>query len=288
MIKRVSALPSIPARPEDAHKGMYGKILLIAGSRGMSGAAVLAGNAALRGGAGLVRIATPASVAPIISIANPCYMTAWLPEDSLGRITMDALPLLKEGMDWATVVAVGPGLGQGEAVGRILESIVPVQLPLVLDADALNSLTPSLPLLSQRVSPAILTPHPGEFSRLTGLTIREIEGNREGHAIAFARKYGVVLVLKGAGTIITDGERIFVNTTGNPGMATGGCGDVLTGLIASLLGQGLAPFKAAQLGAYLHGKAGDIVWEERSYTPLIATDLIDRLPEALAEVENGG
>lgn len=288
MVQSINQLPRLKSRPREAHKGLFGRLLLIAGSRGMSGAAVLCGLGALRSGAGLVRIASPAEVAPLIAMANPCYMTHYLDQDAAGRIGHDALPQLEESLRWASIVGVGPGLGQNQAIVELLQGLLQQHQSLVIDADGLNCLSSLIPSLSRRKYPTILTPHPGEFARLTGLSLDAIQANRQTVAIEFASRHHVVLVLKGPDTVVTDGERIYLNATGNPGMATGGCGDVLTGMVAALLGQGLPPFEATQLAVYLHGKAGDRAWNRLYQSPLLATDLIQELPAVLASVTGDG
>src|SRR6266545_2099671 len=206
-VEVITELPSLPPRPADSNKGTFGRVLVVAGSRGMSGAAVLCGSAALRGGAGLVSVAAPEEVLPVVAAGNSCYLTA----------------------------------------------------PL---------------------APVVLTPHPGEFARLVGLEVPAVQARRRELAVRFAAEHGVVLVLKGHGTVVSDGRRVFVNATGNAGMATGGTGDVLTGLVAALLAQGLEPFAAAQLGVYLHGLAGDLARDAVGEVALIATDLVTYLPQA--------
>lgn len=276
-------LPRLAARPVEAHKGLFGRVLVIAGSRGMSGAAVLCGSAALRGGAGLVTLAVPGEVLPIVAAANPCYMTAPQPEED-GRLAGEALPGLVRLVEQATAAAIGPGLGQSLALSALLAALLDqTHRPLVVDADALNGLVGLQEVLARRSGPLVLTPHPGEFGRLTGLDIKEVQARRQELAVSFAAGHKVVLVLKGHGTIVTDGRRLFINPTGNPGMATGGSGDVLTGLIAALLAQGLEPFAAAQLGVYLHGLAGDRACDRLGETSLIATDLLHELPGAFRE-----
>jgi NAD(P)H-hydrate epimerase len=276
----VTEVPRLPPRPADANKGNFGHVLVVAGSRGMSGAAVLCASAALRGGAGLVRLAIPASLLPLVAPANPCYMTVPLPEDGDGRLALAARHDLIEQTRWATTAAVGPGLGQSPDLSALLKSLLEQKIPLVLDADGLNNLAGHLDLLRGRGAPAILTPHPGEFARLTGSDIAAVQADRSGQARRFAAAHGVVLALKGQGTVVTDGTRLYVNTTGNPGMATGGTGDVLTGLTAALLAQGLEPFAAAQLAVFVHGLAGDRARDELGETSLIASDLVERLPAA--------
>jgi NAD(P)H-hydrate epimerase len=277
-------LPHLQPRPVDANKGSFGRVLVVAGSRGMSGAAVLCGTAALRGGAGLVKVAVPQSILPIIAVANPCYLTAPLPEDGAGRIAKTTLPALLEQLHGQTAMVFGPGVGQSPDLPDVLgEVLVADTTPLVLDADGLNALAKRLDLLQASKRPLVLTPHPGEFSRMTGTPIPEIQAHRLEFALRFAEEHHVVLVLKGHGTVVTDGDGVFVNPTGNPGMATGGTGDVLAGLIGALLAQGLDVFAAAQLGVYLHGLAGDQARDAFGASPLIASDLLDYLPEAFRQ-----
>ncbi|MCH8965534.1 MAG: NAD(P)H-hydrate dehydratase, partial [Planctomycetes bacterium] len=264
----------LPARPEDAHKGSFGRVLIVAGSRGMSGAASLAGLGALRGGAGLVYVAAPAGIVPIIAAVEPSYLTIPLPEDASGRLSGDAGGTLKSLAATQSAVAIGPGWGQSDELTELACQLYrTVERPMVVDADALNALAKHPDVLSGAKAERILTPHPGEFARLIGSDIAAIQSDRENTAAQFARDHGVVLLLKGSGTVITDGHRLAVNNTGNSGMATGGAGDVLTGLIAALLAQGMAAFEAAQLGAHLHGLAGDLAADDLSQPGLIASDL---------------
>lgn len=277
----VTEVPHLVPRPLDANKGMFGRVLVVAGSRGMSGAAVLCASAVLRGGAGLVRLAVPSSLWPIVAVANPCYMTLPLPEDGSGRLTGAALADLLEAVRQSQAAAVGPGLGQSSDLALLVRNVVDqTATPLVLDADALNALAGQLEHLRRRGRPTVLTPHPGEFARLIGKSIADVQAARQELAVHFAAELGVVLVLKGQGTVVTDGRRAFINPTGNPGMATGGTGDVLAGLIAALIGHGLETFAAAQLGVYLHGLAGDLARDALGETSLIASDLLDYLPPA--------
>jgi NAD(P)H-hydrate epimerase len=281
-IEVIRQVPSLAPRPADSNKGMFGRVLLVAGSRGMSGAAVLAGSGALRGGAGLVRVAVPEGILTIVAAGNPCYMTAPLPQDEQGRLAEAAQPALLELARANDVVAVGPGLGRSPAVTAIVTSLLAqTSVPLVLDADGLNALEHHADQLRGRAAPLVLTPHPGEFARLVGSDAAAVQAARQGLAVRFAAEHGLVLLLKGRATIVTDGRRLYQNTTGNPGMATGGTGDVLTGVIAALLGQGLEPFAAAQLGAYAHGLAGDLARDALGEVTLVATDLLQYLPAAL-------
>jgi NAD(P)H-hydrate epimerase len=280
-LETILALPGLAPRPADSNKGTFGRVLVVAGSRGMSGAAILCGVGALRSGAGLVRLAVPGEILPIVAAANPCYLTAPLPQDDQGRLSSQAetgiLALVKAN----DVVALGPGLGQSPAITNLVATILAqASVPLILDADGLNALAGKTGVLHRRPAPTILTPHPGEFSRLVGATIPQVQAQRPEWAGRFAADHGVVLVLKGHGTIVTDGRRLYQNRTGNPGMATGGSGDVLSGLVAALLGQGLEAFAAAQLGVYLHGLAGDLARDDLGEVSLIASDLLDYLPHA--------
>lgn len=283
-LERITLLPQLPPRRADGNKGSYGRILVIAGSEGMSGAAVLCGSAALRGGAGLVKVATPRSVWPQVAAGNPCYMTVPLDQDAHGRFSATAFARLMESAHASDVVAVGPGLGRGHEITRLVGELVrQIAKPIVLDADALNACAGRPAILEERTGPVIITPHPGEFGRMLGKTAAQVQVAREDLAADFARRHKLIVLLKGHGTIVADGEKEYVNATGNPGMATAGSGDVLTGLIAALLGQGLALFTAAQLGAYLHGLAGDLAAAEKGQEGMIATDLVEYLPRAMKE-----
>jgi ADP-dependent NAD(P)H-hydrate dehydratase len=280
-LETITQLPVLPPRPEDSNKGDFGRILIVAGSRGMSGAAVLCGSTALRSGAGLVYVAVPESIQPIIAGANPCYLTATLPEDEEGLVSDKAAPALLKLAEGKHVLAVGPGLGRGPAISSLIAALLTqVSLPLVLDADGLNAVEQDTGRFKGRKAPLIITPHPGEFARLIGSDIKTVQAQRQELAVRFAAEHDIVVVLKGYGTLVTDGRRLFRNLTGNPGMATGGTGDVLTGLIAALLGQHLEPFAAAQLGVYLHGLAGDLARDDLGEVSLIASDLVDYLPRA--------
>lgn len=282
-------LPSLPPRPADAHKGTFGRVLIVAGSRGMSGAACLAGLGALRGGAGLVHVAAPEGIVPIVAGSEPSYLTLSLPEDDAGRLSADALPLIESRMGEMDAAAIGPGWGQSEELRRVATELYgTVSLPMVVDADALNALSQQRSALASHAGPRVLTPHPGEFARLTGSDTAAVNARRETLAGEFAARYGVVVVLKGKGSVVTDGESTWVNPTGNSGLATGGTGDVLTGLIAALLAQRMPPFEAARMGAYLHGLAGDLAAAELSEPGLIASDVPRYLGRAWLRVELHG
>ena len=284
MIESIDEVPCLPVRRADSHKGDYGRVLIVAGSRGMTGAAALAGMGALRSGAGLVFLALPASCWSVVAALEPGYLTVPLAEDEKGRLAAGALAELNQRVENADVAAIGPGLGVTEDIRQIVTEIYRSwKLPLVVDADALNALAHHRDMLGDHAGPRIFTPHPGEFRRLLG---GESSGDEE--AINFARTHDVVMVLKGHRTLVTDGQRLYRNTTGNAGMATGGSGDVLTGVVAALLGQGMTPFDAACLGVWAHGRAGDVMVSERGQMALVARDLIDGLPRVWRELEADG
>lgn len=279
--RRVTELPSPPARPEDAYKGTFGRVLIVGGSRGMSGAAALAGISALRGGAGLVFLGVPAGILPIVASLEPSYLTIPLPEDDEGRLSVESQSKLIDLIPRHTAVAIGPGWGRSEGLVRLAQALyLRVRRPMVVDADALNALAEVPGVLSQAPGLRVLTPHPGEFARLLKTDVAAVQSHREELAARFAADNDIVVLLKGHRSIITDGEKLAVNETGTSGMATGGTGDVLTGLIAALLAQGMSAFEAAQLGAYLHGLAGDLAADEFSQPGLIASDLPNYLAKA--------
>jgi ADP-dependent NAD(P)H-hydrate dehydratase len=278
----INDIPKLQPRAVDGHKGDYGKVCIIAGSIGMSGAAALAGRAALRAGAGLVRVATPKSVLPIIAVIEPSFTTIALPEDNVGRISAKAINLILKASSENDAVAFGPGVGTSGALRSILETLLDQSdLRLVIDADGLNNLAGIKNWADRLKAKLILTPHPGEFKRLwSGLMREELPDERQQQALQLSQLTNTVIVLKGAGTVVTDGEKVYVNNTGNPGMATAGSGDVLTGVITALLGQGLSDFDAAVLGVYIHGLAGNIAAEKTGQISLIATDIAQALADA--------
>jgi ADP-dependent NAD(P)H-hydrate dehydratase len=283
MLRSITSLPRLPARPRDAHKGTFGRVLIVAGSVGMSGAAILAGLGALRGGAGLVHIATPAPAQPVVAHGNPCYLTTALPSDPEGTLAEEAAGQIETLASSAKVVAFGPGVGRTPAIEAILGRLLATFAgPVVIDADGLVALGALLQRgpLPARSGPIICTPHPGELAQLTGQTIQTIQADRKPQAIRFATAHHVIVVLKGQGTVVTDGERVYLNTTGNPGMAKGGSGDVLTGLIAALLAQGMPALEGTLLSVYLHGLAGDLAANLLGEQAMLPTDLVEALPLA--------
>jgi len=281
----VRDVPKLPGRRADSHKGNYGRILVVAGSQGMSGAAALAGAAALRGGAGLVRVVCPRTVWPLVAGYEPSYLTWPLPETPDGCLATDGVPEVIRLAEENDYVVLGPGMGQG-AFPAIRELIPRIRKPLVLDADGLNALAGGhLELLRQREAATIITPHPGEFSRIVDRPVAEIQAMREELAREFAELFGLVVVLKGYRTVVTDGTRVYVNSTGNPGMATGGCGDVLTGLLAAFWAQLNDPLDAAIAAVYVHGLAGDHAALELTQESLIASDLLAFVSDAIRELQ---
>ncbi|MFQ5505954.1 MAG: NAD(P)H-hydrate dehydratase [Planctomycetota bacterium] len=273
-------LPSLPPRPAGAHKGAFGTCLLIGGSRGMMGAIVLAGRAAMRSGVGLTRIAVPGTWMGVLPVAVPEATSVGMEEEE-GALAAAALePLLAEAED-ATAVGVGPGLSRLGSAPALVRALVPrLPRPAVLDADALNAFEGRIEELREARTPLVLTPHPGEAGRLLGCTSSEVQADRGRAASELAERSGATIVLKGAGTRIQAGKDSFVKETGNPGMATGGSGDVLTGILTGLLAQGMTPLDAARLAVAAHGLAGDLAAKSGSQAGLIAGDLVRKLPEA--------
>lgn len=261
-------------RKPDSHKGDYGRVLVVAGSPGMCGAAVLAGEAAYRSGAGLVYYACPASVRDVLSIKQTCGVV-WPFEE---RTAAEQI------LDYAArcdVAVIGPGLSLAEPVVQAIHEVVQrIEIPFVLDADGLNAFESTPEQLLRGKAPRVLTPHPGEASRLLMLTPAAIQADRKNAALQLARRFLAIAVLKGHRTVVADGKQLYVNTTGNPGMATGGSGDVLAGVIGALIGQKLAPYEAACLGVRIHGRAGDLAARAVGQVSLMATDLLAQLPAA--------
>jgi NAD(P)H-hydrate epimerase len=281
-MRQIDNIPKLKPRAADAHKGDFGKVCIIAGSVGMSGAAALAGRSALRAGAGLVRVAVPKSVLPIVASIEPSFTTICLPEDSAGRISAKAISIILDAVNENDALAFGPGIGTSGALRSVLEALIEQEkLRLVVDADGLNNLSKIKDWPTESKAEVILTPHPGEMKRTWSALFREqLPAERSEQAGQLAHRTGTIVVLKGAGTVVSDGRKVYVNKTGNPGMATAGSGDVLTGVITALIGQGLSNFDAAVLGVYIHGLAGDIAAEKIGQTSLMATDIVESLPEA--------
>jgi NAD(P)H-hydrate epimerase len=275
----------LPHRPLSAHKGTFGHAAIIAGSVGKTGAAALAAKAALRAGAGLVSVATPAGVNATLEAKLLEVMTAPMPETNAHTLARSGLDRLQAFVSSRTAAAIGPGLSTHPETVDLVQALVPrLEKPSVLDADALNALVGKTRLLSECKAPLILTPHPGEMARLVEeATPESINQDRLGVASRLAMTRGVIVVLKGARTLLArpDGQ-VAICATGNPGMATAGTGDVLTGMIAGLLAQRLSPWDAARAGVYLHGLAGDLAATDIGQAGMIASDLLERIPRALS------
>ncbi len=276
-------LALLPPRPRRSHKGDYGHVLVVAGSRGRTGAALMAAKACLMSGSGLVTLGVPERQMGVFQSRVTEEMCFPLPDRGDGTLSSKAAEPILNFLDGkADALAIGPGIGVSEDTSALVRALLTsLRKPAVLDADALNVLQGKADILRESSAPLVLTPHPGEFSRLTGNPVQEIELDRIESALAFSKDYGVTLVLKGVPTVVADpGGRAFLNPTGNPSMAKAGTGDVLTGMVASLLGQGLDPAGAASLAVYLHGVAGDLAAAEFGLQSVLASDIIGAVPEA--------
>lgn len=277
----------LPARPPDSHKGSYGRSLVVAGSVGFTGAAALAALGALRSGAGLVTLCVPGAVYPIIAGLVAEAMPRPVHDDG-GQMAASALNVIREAAATADAVAVGPGLGVSAGVREVVEGLLRDGRPLVVDADALNVLAGRADALADASGPLVITPHPGELARLVDSTPADIQSDRLAAARAAASRFRCVVVLKGARTIVAQSSgEAFIVPTGNPGMASGGMGDVLTGMIAAFLGQGLPAPDAGWTAAYLHGLAADLIAEERGVVGILASEVAHHLPVAIARVRRG-
>ena len=280
MIRRLNhelVLSLLPDRNPWGHKGNFGKLLLLCGSRGYTGAAFFAAMGALRSGAGLVFLGVPESIYGIEAVKLNEPVIFPLP-DAGGRLSADAVPEILTRLSQMDAVLVGPGLGQSEGTLAVVRAVLEnAQCPVVVDADGINVLSAHRDLLRGRKSPTILTPHDGEFARLGGV----IGEDRMAAAADLAHDLGCVVLLKGHETCITDGVNGYINPTGNPGMAVGGSGDVLAGVITALLGAGLPPLEAAACGAWLHGAAGDRCAAELGQYGMLPTDMLSALPRLM-------
>ena len=276
-VNHEQVLAFLPDRDPYAHKGNFGKILLLCGSRGYTGAAALAAQGALRSGAGLVFLGVPESIYAIEAVKLTEAIVFPLPETD-GKLSADAVPEILERLAKMDAALIGPGLGQSEGTFRVVKAVLEnFPKPVVVDADGINVLRTHKDILRGRTAPTILTPHEGEFARLGGV----ITEDRAASAQALAGDLGCIVLLKGHETIITDGKHTYVNRTGNPGMAVGGSGDVLSGILVSLLGQGIAPLEAAACGAWLHGTAGDLCAGEIGQYGMLPSDMVEALPRLL-------
>lgn len=273
----------LPERPINSHKGDFGRVGIVAGSLEMSGAGILCGTAALRSGAGLVTVFTPQSAQLMVALGNPCYMVSPL-EETDGRIAPHCVIGLLQKLGKMDVVAVGPGCGIGPGLKMLLEDLLSQPGKLVLDADALNQLAVMGNWWAEKKAEVIITPHPGEMQRLiTGAMVGPFT-SRMNTAKAFAQETGCVVLLKGHQTVIATSAQEYTNPTGNPGLAKGGSGDVLTGILAAIWTQGLPAFDSARLGAFVHGLAGDLASQKQGQIAMLATDLIMELGQAFETV----
>ena len=297
-MQEIKKQPVINKRNPNSHKGNYGRVFIVAGSPGMTGAAYMCGKSALRSGAGLVTVGIPESLNPVMEVKLTCVMTLPLPETPSGTIAGAAKIKIQNFSEQCDVIVIGPGLSQHpETRALVIDLIKEVKIPIVLDADGLNAIQGELSLLKNINQDIILTPHPGELARLMNRTSSDIQCNRRDVAEEFIttvkqhninetcdKEKDIVLVLKGNKTVVINHSNIYINNTGNPGMASGGSGDVLSGIIGALIAQGFTPFSASQLAVYIHGRAGDLAAKQKGETSMIATDIIDYLSNVFIEL----
>lgn len=276
----------LPPREADSHKGTYGTLLTVCGSYGMAGAALLCTRGALRSGVGLLRAAVPQSVYPLLVDAVPEAVFHAVSEQG-GCFCADAIPALTDALATADAVVMGCGVGRGEGQTAVVRHILTHSpVPVILDADGINAVSSHILAEEARSAPLILTPHPGEMARLMGLSTDGVQANRQAVACQLARETGAVVVLKGHRTLIASPDgTVMENPTGNAGMATGGSGDVLAGIIGALVAQGMPPYEAAVCGVYLHGGAGDLAAAKHSQHGMLPTDLIEELGSLFLQFE---
>ncbi len=282
-VQQIDVRKMLPRRPLNAHKHSVGKILVLAGSRGLTGAAVMSCNSAMRAGAGAVVLGIPKSLLPVVSKKLTEVMPNPLEETEEQSVSRKAIPEINRFVSWSDLVVLGPGLGRNKETEEvILELIQTIKKPLLIDADGLNALAINPKIVKKRKAETILTPHTGELSRITKNSAEEIEENRVAVARKEAKALNCYLVLKGSPTVVgTPSGDVFINSTGNPGMATAGAGDVLTGTIAALWGQHISAAEASVCGVYLHGLAGDLAKRKYGEMGLTATDIIEAMPRAI-------
>lgn len=290
-MQQITTLPQIRERNPSSHKGEFGRVFVAAGSTGMTGAAYLSSKAALRSGAGLVTLGIPEGLNAVMEVKLTCVMTRPMPQTTAGTLAIAAKPKIIESARNADVVVIGPGLSQHPETRELTIALLrELNVPIVLDADGLNAVAGQPDVIGAAKNSIVLTPHPGELARLMNLrSAADVQRNRMNTAKQFVTSLqnggdkDIVLALKGHETIVIDRNRIYVNDTGNPGMASAGSGDVLSGVVGALIGQGLSAFDAAQLGVHIHGLAGDIAAQRKGEISMIATDILDCLPDALSE-----
>ena len=281
----------VPPRAADANKGDCGRVVIVGGSPGMSGAPCLSALGALRSGSGLVTVGLPKSQQPIVAVKLTEAMTLPLDELDDGTLSLDALGEIKSRLSRADACVFGPGLSKNRDLGKLADSLLNGTVPIVIDADGLNAIAEDMVILKKhknRMScSVVITPHPGEMSRLCGKSVEAIQNDREGTAAEFAKEYGVTVVLKGKDTVIAapDG-RMKINRSGSEAMASGGMGDALSGIIASFIGQKMGGFEAAVLGTFVHGAAGDLARSEIGDRGILATDLCERVPKTIRMITN--
>lgn len=276
-----------PLRDKNANKGSYGHLLNICGSYAMPGAAVICAQGALRCGAGLVKCAFPKSIYSVMTshMIQPLFKP--LCENEQKTISIGSLNDIFEELKWADSVVIGCGMGNNDDTQVITDQVIKnSEAPIILDADGINAVAPFIDIIRDRKAPLIMTPHPGEMARLIGESVEYVQSHRSEVAKAFAKENDVILVLKGANTIVTDGKRLYFNTTGNPGMAMGGTGDMLAGMIGAFAAQGFAPIDAAAAAVYIHGYTGDICAAELSQRGMTVEDMLSLLGAVLSEFEN--
>ncbi len=277
----LAELQPLPERPADFHKGRAGRVLVIAGSAGMTGSGAMASHSCMRSGSGVVLWAIPKSLNAVGETLSMEVMTLPIPDTPSGAPSMDAREILVEAARETDCVILGPGLPVAGDTGELMRLLIPEIFPtLIVDGGAFSAIGTDFMILRKRQGPTIITPHPGEMGRITGKTIAEVQEKRRDFAVKYAKVSGAVVALKGHETLVTNGVDVYLNGSGNPGMSTAGSGDVLCGVIASLVGQGLAPYEAAKLGVYLHGLAGDLARAEVGVHGMIASDIISHLPAA--------
>ncbi len=280
-------LPRLPRRPLDAYKTSAGSVLAVVGSYGMAGAACLAASSTLKSGAGYVRLACPKSIYPILATLVPSAVFIPLDVDGGGMVLASEAEKITDRMGPSRVAAIGCGLGTSDGAAGLFHALMErLDLPKVLDANALGLLGKSPQYFARLTAEDVLTPHPGEMGELLGICAGDVQKDRRAAVLACCERTGAVAVLKGARTLVSDGRRLYVNTSGNAGMAKAGSGDVLTGIIAALVAQGLAAFDAAALGVYVHGKAGDLAGRGRG-RGLMAEDIVQAIPAAMLALEGG-
>lgn len=284
---RSAELPRLPKRALDAHKGSAGRVLVVGGSWGMAGAAWLAAAGAVKSGAGYVRVACPESIYPMLAVLAPWAVFVPLRCGDDGGVLPGEYARALDAAESSGAAVFGPGMGESAGAGELFAGVLGgISIPSVIDASALFHLSGRGELLGSLPAGAVLTPHPGEMARLLGVSTKEVQSDREAAVAGLAERTGATAVLKGARTLVSDGERFYENTSGNAGMATAGSGDVLSGVVASFIAQGLGSFEAACLGVYLHGKAGDIAAAAKG-RGLAADDIAEGLAGAVRAWEGG-